>query len=178
MRILKLRGRNQTPIFCLPSGVRWCRWRAGCWRGMRCHGDVESASVADGSQSRPLPAGSAAHARRKRFRAGTVFRNGPQAHGSRANRATTATPVTTRACRTSAANHGCLVSCAVLAGGGDREVRSPPSPLHLVLLDDLQAGVGKGNSLAVAAESSGTGHPRRTEKSSIMVCVGYVPCAP
>ncbi len=105
-------GRNQTPIFCLPSGVRWCRWRAGCRRGMRCHGDVESASVADGSQSRPLPAGSAAHARRKRFRAGTVFRNGPQAHGSRANRATTATPVTTRACRTSAANHGCLVSCA------------------------------------------------------------------
>ena len=106
------RGRNQTPIFCLPSGVRWCRWRAGCRRGMRCHGDVESASVADGSQSRPLPAGSAAHARGKRFRAGTVFRNGPQAHGSRANRATTATPVTTRACRTSAANHGCLVSCA------------------------------------------------------------------
>ena len=29
--------------------VKW----AGCWRGMRCHGDVESASVADGSQSRP-----------------------------------------------------------------------------------------------------------------------------
>ena len=90
---------------------------------MRCHGDVESASVADGSQSRPLPAGSAAHARRKRFRAGTVLRNGPQAHGSRANRATTATPVTTRACRTSAANHGCLVSCALeLIGKGRSDV--------------------------------------------------------
>ncbi len=74
------------------------------WRGAGTH-------PARGRLGEPsLPAGPAAHARRRRCRAGTVLRNGPQAHGSRANRATTATPVTTRARSTSTANHGCLVA--------------------------------------------------------------------
>ena len=46
-------GRNQTPMFCLPSGIRWWRSRAGGWRGMRHHSDVQSACVADASDSHP-----------------------------------------------------------------------------------------------------------------------------
>ena len=50
---MQLEARNQTPVLCLPSGIRWCRSRAGFWRAMRCHGDVQSACVADGPESHP-----------------------------------------------------------------------------------------------------------------------------
>ena len=69
--------------------------------GSESHPGLPGRRCLGGSQAPALPG-----------RAGTVLRHGPQAHGSRANRATTATPVTIRARRTSAANHGGLVSCS------------------------------------------------------------------
>ena len=88
-----------------------CRWHAGARRrrppGARTARRAIPACRAGGALAIP---------KRPRCRVGigTVLRNGSQAHGSRANRATTATPRTTRAHRTSAANHGCLVACAHL----------------------------------------------------------------
>ena len=144
------RCRNQTPIFCLPSGSRWCRSRAGGWRGMRqgqtnsnhgqgcpCHPGASHGAGADSSTRtarRAIPAGRIGcpcAAQALPHRAGTVFRNGPQTHGSRVNRATTATPVTIRPRRTSAATWvpGFLPAIRPARPPGNCR-RDPAPPMH------------------------------------------------
>ena len=158
---MQLEARNQTPVLCLPSGIRWCRSRAGFWRAMRYRSDVQSTWVADGPESHPCLPGRRclgdSQAPALPYRAGTVLRNGPQAHGSRANRATTAKPITTRARRTSVANHGGLVSCT--PPGPPRGWGNPcPGRAVRPTLRAIPTRVGKSTRLPSGGRRT-TGHP-------------------